>query len=110
MDLFRRMIGARGDVITKVAGNMAYPSGFRTERLARDVLALARRYGLPFEQVAGLGADPYTMIGAGARKNVPVLVTVPSWWEAEKWVWPWGIPFPSHNGAAGSRTSWRAPM
>jgi len=77
MDLFRRMIGARGDVITKVAGNMAYPSGFRTERLARDVLAMARRYGLPFEQVAGLGADPYTMIGAGARKSVPVLVTVP---------------------------------
>jgi len=77
MELFRRMIGARGDVITKVAGNMAYPSGLRTERLARDVLALARRYGLPFEQVAGLGADPYTMIGAGAQKNVPVLVTVP---------------------------------
>ena len=77
MDLFRRMIGARGDVITKVAGNMAYPTGLRTERLARDVLALARRYGLPFEQVAGLGADPYTMIGAGAQKQVPVLVTVP---------------------------------
>lgn len=77
MDLFRRMIGARGEVITKVAGNMAYPTGLRTERLARDVLALARRYGLPFEQVAGLGADPYTMIGAGAQKNVPVLVTVP---------------------------------
>ena len=77
MDLFRRMIGARGDVITKVAGNMAYPSGFRTERLARDVLKLSRRYGLPFEQVAGLGADPHTMIGAGALKNVPVLVTVP---------------------------------
>ena len=77
MDLFRRMIGARGDVITKVAGNMAYPTGLRTERLARDVLALAQRYGLPFEQVAGLGADTYTMIGAGAQKNVPVLVTVP---------------------------------
>lgn len=77
MDLFRRMIGARGEVITKVAGNMAYPTGLRTERLARDVLALARRYGLPFEQVAGLGADPYTMIGAGAQRNVPVLVTVP---------------------------------
>ena len=77
MDHYRRMIGARGDVITKVAGNMAYPTGLRTERLARDVLALARRYGLPFEQVAGFGADPYTMIGAGAQKNVPVLVTVP---------------------------------
>ena len=77
MDLLRRMIGARGDVITKVAGNMAYPTGLRTERLARDVLALAQRYGRPFEQVAGLGADPYTMIGAGAQRNVPVLVTVP---------------------------------
>ncbi len=77
MDLYRRMIGSRGDVITKVAGNMAYPTGLRTERLARDVLSLARRYGLPFEQVAGLGADPYTMIGAGARKKIPVLVTVP---------------------------------
>jgi hypothetical protein len=77
MDLYRRMIGARGDVITKVAGNMAYPTGLRTERLARDVLALARRYGRPFEQVAGFGADPYTMIGAGAQRKVPVLVTVP---------------------------------
>ena len=77
MDLYRRMIGSRGDVITKVAGNMAYPTGLRTERLARDVLSLARRYGLPFEQVAGFGADPYTMIGAGARKKIPVLVTVP---------------------------------
>ena len=77
MDLYRKMIGTRGDVITKVAGNMAYPSGLRTERLARDVLALARRYGLPFEQVAGFGADPYTMIGAGAQEKVPVLVTVP---------------------------------
>ncbi|OQY43386.1 MAG: hypothetical protein B6240_12530, partial [Desulfobacteraceae bacterium 4572_87] len=38
MELYRRMIGARGDVITKVAGNMAYPTGLRTERLARDVL------------------------------------------------------------------------
>jgi len=63
--------------IIKVAGNMAYPTGFRTERLARDVLALARRCGVPFEQIAGNGADPYTIIGAGAEHNIPVLVTVP---------------------------------
>ncbi|HDZ90886.1 MAG TPA: hypothetical protein ENH37_09455 [Deltaproteobacteria bacterium] len=75
--LYRRLRRARGNVIIKVAGNMAYPTGLRTERLARDVLTLARRYGLPFEQVAGYGADPYTMIGAGALKNLPVLVTVP---------------------------------
>jgi len=75
--LYRRMRRAKGNVIIKVAGNMAYPTGLRTERLARDVLALSRRCGLPFEQVAGFGADPYTMIGAGALHQVPVLVTVP---------------------------------
>jgi hypothetical protein len=75
--LYRRMRRAEGNTIIKVAGNMAYPTGLRTERLARDVLALSRRHGLPFEQVAGYGADPYTMIGAGAQHQVPVLVTVP---------------------------------
>ncbi|MBL6967151.1 MAG: hypothetical protein ABIE47_01760 [Pseudomonadota bacterium] len=75
--LYHRMKRAKGNIIIKVAGNMAYPTGLRTERLARDILALSKRCGLPFEQVAGYGADPYTMIGAGALKNVPVLVTVP---------------------------------
>ncbi len=77
IDLFNRMTAADGPVIIKVAGNMAYPTGFRTERLARDVLAVAKRCGRSFEEIAGLGASPYTMIGAGARNNVPVLVTVP---------------------------------
>lgn len=76
-DLFWRMTEAEGNEIIKVAGNMAYPTGLRTERLARDVLALAKRYGRPFEEIAGLGADPYTMIGAGARMGVPVIVTIP---------------------------------
>jgi len=75
--LYRRMRRARGKTIIKVAGNMAYPTGLRTERLSRDALALSRRYGLPFEQVVGYGADPYTMIGAGAQNRVPILVTVP---------------------------------
>ena len=77
MDLYQRMIKASGATIIKVAGNMAYPTGLRTERLARDVLALAKRLGLPFEQVVGYGADPLTMIGAGAERKAPVLVTVP---------------------------------
>ena len=77
MDLYRRMKRAKGNTIIKVAGNMAYPTGLRTERLARDVLALAKRFGIPFEQMAGHGADPQTMIGAGAEHHVPVLVTVP---------------------------------
>lgn len=76
-DLYQRMAEADGNEIIKVAGNMAYPTGYRTERLARDVLALAKRYGRPFEEIAGLGADPYTMIGAGARTGIPVLVTIP---------------------------------
>ncbi len=76
-DLFKTMTDAEGNVIIKVAGNMAYPTGLRTERLARDILALAKRCGRSFEEIAGLGADPYTMIGAGARMGVPVLVTVP---------------------------------
>jgi hypothetical protein len=77
LDLVRRARGLSGAAIIKAAGNMAYPMGLRTERLALEVGALARAHGLPFEQVAGLGADPMTMIGAGARMGVPVLVTVP---------------------------------
>jgi len=75
--LYQRMRRAKGDNIIKVAGNMAYPTGLRTERLARDVLAMAKRCGVPFEQMAGYGADRLTMIGAGAEHNIPVLVTVP---------------------------------
>ncbi|MBK5102411.1 MAG: hypothetical protein JJE15_15730, partial [Desulfobacteraceae bacterium] len=77
MDLYRRMRRAKGNIIIKVAGNMAYPTGLRTERLARDALALAKRCGIPFEEMVGYGADPHTMIGAGAEGHVPVLVTVP---------------------------------
>jgi hypothetical protein len=75
--LYHRMRRAKGNEIIKVAGNMAYPTGLRTERLARDVLALAKHRGIPFEQMAGYGADPLTMIGAGADRGIPVLVTVP---------------------------------
>ncbi len=63
--------------IIKAAGNMAYPMGLRTERLAHEVLALARMYGLPFERVAGWGCDSRTMLGAADLKNIPVLVTIP---------------------------------
>ena len=63
--------------IIKAAGNMAYPMGLRTEKLAHEVLALARMYGLPFETVAGWGCDARTMLGAAAKRNVPVLVTIP---------------------------------
>ena len=63
--------------IIKAAGNMAYPMGLRTERLAHEILALAKMYGLPFERVAGWGCDPHTMLGAADAKKVPVLVTIP---------------------------------
>jgi hypothetical protein len=76
-DLYDRIAALPGDTIIKAAGNMAWPMGPRTERLAREVEALARESGLTFERVAGLGADPRTMIGAGARRGIPVLVSVP---------------------------------
>ena len=63
--------------IIKAAGNMAYPMGLRTERLAHEVLSLARMYGLPFETVAGWGCDEKTMLGAASLKKIPVLVTIP---------------------------------
>ncbi|MBP3812253.1 MAG: deoxyhypusine synthase family protein [Acidaminococcaceae bacterium] len=63
--------------IIKAAGNMAYPMGLRTERVAHEVMGLARMYGLPFETVAGWGCDEHTMLGAAAKRNVPVLVTIP---------------------------------
>ncbi len=76
-NLYRRMRSGRGPTIIKAAGNMAYPTGLRVERVARDVLGLARRRGIPFEQAAGWGADPMTMLGAAAAHDLPVLVTVP---------------------------------
>ncbi len=75
--LIDRVLAADGKVIIKAAGNMAYPVGLRTERLAMEIESLAGLHGLPFERAAGLGADPRTMIGAGAAAGVPVLVTVP---------------------------------
>jgi len=56
---------------------MAYPMGLRTEILAKEILLVARSRGLPFEVVAGAGADDRTMIGAARRNNIPCLVTVP---------------------------------
>ena len=75
--LIERCRQAEGKTIIKAAGNMAYPMGLRSERLAREIQSLAHAYGVPFETVAGWGADPHTMIGAGARQGIPVLVSVP---------------------------------
>ncbi len=76
-DLMRRAQELPGSVLIKAAGNMAYPLGLRTERLAVEIEALSGLTGQPFERLAGLGADPHTLIGAGALKDVPVLVSVP---------------------------------
>jgi hypothetical protein len=66
-----------GDTIIKAAGNMAYPMGLRTENISREILSIAQTYHIPFEQVAGWGADKNTMLGAGAAAKLPVLVSVP---------------------------------
>lgn len=66
-----------GDEIIKAAGNMAYPLGYRTERIAGEVLQQAKAQSRPFEEVAGRAADARTMIGAGYRANKPVVVSIP---------------------------------
>ena len=76
-DLINDILSEEGNTIIKAAGNMAYPLGLRTERLAREAESLAKANSKPLEYVVGKGADPQTMIGAGAQKEIPVLVTVP---------------------------------
>lgn len=63
--------------IIKAAGNMAYPMGLRGEIIATEIVKLAHRYQLPFEEIVGLGCDPKTMLGACAAKRAKCLVTVP---------------------------------
>ncbi len=76
-DLYDEMSARPGNVVIKAAGNMAWPMGLRTERIAREVRDWASQFGVTLEFLAGLGASPMTMIGAGARKNIPVLVSIP---------------------------------
>ena len=66
-----------GKTIIKAAGNLGYPMGLWIERLAWEIGSLANSYGATFEEIAGLGADERTMIGIGAKKGLPVLVTIP---------------------------------
>ncbi len=76
-DLYDAMAAREGSVVLKAAGNMAWPMGLRTERLAREIRDAASQYGVSVELMAGLGASRMTMIGAGARRRVPVLVSIP---------------------------------
>ena len=75
--LIDRALLLDGKKIIKAAGNMAYPMGLRTESLAKEVLFIAKSLGLPFEHIAGAGADARTMLGAAWKRNIPCLVTVP---------------------------------
>lgn len=76
-DLYDSMAGRPGDIVMKAAGNMAWPMGLRTERVAREVRDAASQCGVLLEHFAGLGASPWTMIGAAARKGIPVVVSIP---------------------------------
>lgn len=75
--LLEKVLSLDGSVIIKAAGNMAYPLGLRTENLAKEILFIAKGKGVPFEKVAGAGADPRTMLGAAHAKGIPILVTIP---------------------------------
>ncbi len=76
-DLMEKALSLDGEVIIKAAGNIAYPMGLRSENLSKEILLIAKSKGLPFEVVAGAGADERTMLGAAKMKNIPCLVTVP---------------------------------
>jgi len=76
-DLIHRLEQAEGKTIIKAAGNLGYPMGLWLEKLSAEIQLLARAHGLSFEETAGLGADERTMIGIGARRGLPVLVTIP---------------------------------
>lgn len=76
-ELLKRGEEIDGRIVLKAAGNMAYPMGLRNEMLAAEILSICKVYGLPFEVVAGWGADRRTMIGIGAEKGLPVLVSIP---------------------------------
>lgn len=75
--LMQKLEEAPGKTIIKAAGNMGYPMGLWLERLSQEIQTVAKSTRNTFEYVAGLGADPRTMIGIGARKRLPVLVTIP---------------------------------
>jgi len=76
-ELLAKRKDAQGHFVIKAAANMAYPMGLRTEILADRIHSICRQTGKPFEVVAGWGCDRRTMLGAGAAKGVPVLVTIP---------------------------------
>jgi hypothetical protein len=76
-EMYDRLAARPGTSLIKAAGNMAWPVGLRIERLAQELRNVASQFGVSLEYLAGLGASPMTMIGAGARKGVPVLVSIP---------------------------------
>jgi hypothetical protein len=76
-ELIEKLRRAEGKSIIKAAGNLGYPMGLWIERLAGELLTLARAEGLSFEEGAGRACDERTMIGRGARQGLPVLVTIP---------------------------------
>lgn len=76
-NLIDKALTLNASIIIKAAGNMAYPMGLRSENLSKEILLIAKSKGVPFEVVAGAGADERTMLGAAHRKNIPCLVSVP---------------------------------
>jgi len=76
-ELIEQLKKAEGKTIIKAAGNLGYPVGLWLERISMEIAMLARSHGMCFEEVAGLGASERTMIGMGAKKNIPVIVTIP---------------------------------
>jgi len=76
-ELWERLDAAAGTTIIKAAGNLGYPMGLFIEIVARDIQAVAQSQRKSFEEIAGLAADSRTMVGVGALRGLPVVVTIP---------------------------------
>ncbi|MEW6234163.1 MAG: hypothetical protein AB1656_02135 [Candidatus Omnitrophota bacterium] len=76
-ELLKAGEAADGKNIIKAAGNMGYPMGLWIERMAERIQRKAQQEAASFEAVAGRYADERTMLGQGAKKGFPVLVTIP---------------------------------
>jgi len=76
-DIYDRLANEPASIVIKAAGNMAWPVGLRTERLAREIRDIAAQYSLSLEYLAGLGSSELTMLGAAAKRGIPLLVSIP---------------------------------
>ena len=69
-DIYDALLASPGQSVIKAAGNMAWPMGLRTERLAREIQSGAAQYGVSLERFAGWGAGASVSAARAAATEV----------------------------------------